>query len=734
MKKKSFVFLISLGLALSSFAAVPETLALLKPLPQQGQAATMSAQILTRHHYKAQPLDDAMSEKIFDRYLKSLDPEKLFFLQSDIDQFAAARTKMDDAIGTQDLATPFAMFNLYQKRAQERMIYARELLDGSFDFTEKESYRFSREKEPWIKTESEMRDLWRQRVKNDWLRLKLAGTSDKVIKTTLAKRYDNSLSRMNKLKSEDVFQLFMNAYAMSVEPHTNYLGPRASEAFDISMRLSLVGIGAVLQERDELITIRELVPGGPAARSGKLKVGDRIVGVGQGADSTPIDVIGWRLDDAVDLIRGKKDTVVVLNILPAAAGPDGKPQTLSLVRNKISMEQQSAKKSIMDIKQAATTRRIGVITLPTFYQDFEARARGDKDFKSVTRDVARLLAELKKEKVDGVMIDLRDNGGGSLAEAVELTSLFIGKGPVVQQRNSSGDIRVESESGATAAWDGPLAVLINRGSASASEIFAAAIQDYGRGIILGESSFGKGTVQTMINLDKMDRSVKLPGADKPKYGELKMTVAQFFRVNGGTTQLRGVSPDIGLASFSDNESFGESSYDNALPWVQIKPANYQVLGDMKELLPLLQIRHESRVAKDRDYQLLLDDIKDFNVQRKVKLVSLNEVERRAERDARALKTKEREAARLADKGKGDKKTTKAEQAAAKLAAQDDGLQANERSLADELAAEQARKDTRDVLLDEAAHVLGDAVDLLQSNLRLADQVTPGLARKNRAAQ
>ncbi|MBT9492807.1 MAG: carboxy terminal-processing peptidase [Paucibacter sp.] len=729
MKKTPYVFVLAMALALSSLAAAPEPLTLIKPLPQQAQAATMSAQILTRHHYKAQPLDDAMSEKIFDRYLKSLDPEKLFFLQSDIDQFAAARTRMDDAIGTQDLTTPFAMFNLYQKRAQERMLYARELLDGSFDFTENESYRFSREKEPWIKTEREMRDLWRQRVKNDWLRLKLAGTADKAIKTTLAKRYDNALTRMNKLKSEDVFQLFMNAYAMSVEPHTNYLGPRASENFDISMRLSLVGIGAVLQERDEMITIRELVPGGPAARSGKLKVGDRIVGVGQGAGATPQDVVGWRLDDAVDMIRGKKDTVVVLDILPANAGPDGKHQVISLVRNKISMEQQSAKKSILDIKQAATTRRIGVITLPTFYQDFEARAKGEKDFKSVTRDVARLLAELKKEKVDGVMIDLRDNGGGSLAEAVELTSLFIGKGPVVQQRNSSGDVRVESEAQASAAWDGPLAVLINRGSASASEIFAAAIQDYGRGIILGESSFGKGTVQTMVSLDKMAR------ADKAKYGELKMTVAQFFRVNGGTTQLRGVSPDIGLASFSDSEAYGESSFDNALPWVQIKPANYQALGDMKELLPLLQIRHESRTAKDRDYQLLLQDIKDFETQRKIKLVSLNEVERRAERDARSLKVKEREAARLAaDKGKGDKKVIKAELAAAKLAAQDDGLQANERSLSEELAAEKARKDSRDVLLDEAAHILGDAVDLLLSNVKLADQVNPGTARKNRTPQ
>ncbi len=720
---------IALAFAATTFAAAPTTAidsltnGELKPLQQQMQAAAMTAQFLTRFHYKAMPLDDAMSQQIFDRYLKSLDPEKLFFIQADINQFDYARTKMDDAINNQDLSTPFAMFNLYERRFQERMTYARELLKSDFDFKQNEGYRYLREKEPWPQTENDMRDLWRQRVKNDWLRLKLAGKDDKAIRTTLEKRYDYSLARSQKLKSEDVFQLFMNAYAMSIEPHTNYLGPKASEDFDISMKLSLVGIGAVLQERDELITIRELVPGGPAALSGKLKVGDRIVGVGQGANSTPVDVLGWRLDDAVALIRGNKDSVVLLDILPAEVGPDGKHKTVSLVRNKITLDQQAAKKSIIEIKVSDATRRIGVIALPTFYQDFEARRKGDKDFKSATRDVARLLAELKKEKVDSVLIDLRNNGGGSLSEAVELTSLFIGKGPVVQQRNSQGKINIESENGAKIAWDGSLGVLINRGSASASEIFAAAIQDYGRGLIIGESSFGKGTVQTMVNLDQIARS------DKAKFGELKMTVAQFFRVNGGTTQLRGVTPDLAFPSFSDPDSFGESSYENALPWVQIKPAEYETVGDMKDLIPLLQVRHEMRVSKNKEFQFLLDDIKEFTVLRDKKLISLNEIERKKERDTNEDKVKNREKLRLQDKLATSEKSDKAEKESEKPASQDDGLQANERSLSSELAAEKARKEAKDVLLDEAAYILGDAVDLLKSNQKLAERVISSFTKK-----
>ncbi len=717
---KNRLLWILLAIATASHAAVPAPSAppILAPLQQQAQAAALAAQVLTRHHYKAMPLDDAMSEKIFDRYLKTLDPEKLFFIQADIDKFAAARTQLDDAIYHEDLHIPFAIFNLFQRRVVERLAYAREILKQDHNFSRVETYQYERSKEPWPKSEDEARDLWRKRVKNDWLRLKLAGKDDKAIRETLAKRYGNSLARAYKSKSDDVFQVFMDAYAMSIEPHTDYLGPRASAEFDIAMRLSLVGIGAVLQERDEYTTIRELVPGGPAAQSAKLHVGDRIVGVGQGNDGPVTDVVGWRVDDVVTLIRGAKDSVVRLDILPADAGPDGQHKHIALVRNKISLEQQAAKKSIIRVKDGAVTRQVGVIVLPTFYQDFDARRRDDKNYKSATRDVAVLLEELKKDKVDAVLIDLRNNGGGSLDEAVELTGLFTGEGPVVQERNSQGNVRIDSSHDTTRAWDGPLGVLINRASASASEIFAAAIQDYGRGVIIGEPSFGKGTVQTLVNFDQMAHS------DKPKLGELKMTVAQFFRVNGGTTQLRGVTPDISFPTVSDTENFGESSYDNALPWTQIKAANYASAGNIASWLPSLQSRHTLRIASDKDFQYLLEDVARINAQRKKHVLSLNEADRRKERDLLEARLASRADSSGAD---GSNKKSAKEKSAAmkKIALQDLGLQADERSLSDELAAEKAQKDAKDVWLNEATHILSDEVDLSRGKTELAARIVNG---------
>jgi len=717
---KNRLLWILLAIATASHAAVPAPSAppILAPLQQQAQAAALAAQVLTRHHYKAMPLDDAMSEKIFDRYLKTLDPEKLFFIQADIDKFAAARTQLDDAIYHEDLHIPFAIFNLFQRRVVERLAYAREILKQDHNFSRVETYQYERSKEPWPKSEDEARDLWRKRVKNDWLRLKLAGKDDKMIRATLAKRYGNSLARAYKSKSDDVFQVFMDAYAMSIEPHTDYLGPRASAEFDIAMRLSLVGIGAVLQERDEYTTIRELVPGGPAAQSAKLHVGDRIVGVGQGNDGPVTDVVGWRVDDVVTLIRGAKDSVVRLDILPADAGPDGQHKHIALVRNKISLEQQAAKKSIIRVKDGAVTRQVGVIVLPTFYQDFDARRRDDKNYKSATRDVAVLLEELKKDKVDAVLIDLRNNGGGSLDEAVELTGLFTGEGPVVQERNSQGNVRIDSSHDTTRAWDGPLGVLINRASASASEIFAAAIQDYGRGVIIGEPSFGKGTVQTLVNFDQMAHS------DKPKLGELKMTVAQFFRVNGGTTQLRGVTPDISFPTVSDTENFGESSYDNALPWTQIKAANYASAGNIASWLPSLQSRHTLRIASDKDFQYLLEDVARINAQRKKHVLSLNEADRRKERDLLEARLASRADSSGAD---GSNKKSAKEKSAAmkKIALQDLGLQADERSLSDELAAEKAQKDAKDVWLNEATHILSDEVDLSKGKTELAARIVNG---------
>jgi carboxyl-terminal processing protease len=715
MRLKNSLLCVILAISTAAHALESGPPPVLSPMQQQAQAAHLSAQFLTRFHYKPVPLDDTLSAKVINRYIKSLDPEKFFFVQADIDQFTAENTKLDDAIYHEDLRIPFSIFNLYQQRIVERLTYARELLKQGFDFSQKEDYSFVRDKEPWPKSEAESRDLWRKRVKNDWLRLKLAGKKDQAIRDTLGKRYENSLARAYKYKSDDVFQIFMNAYATSIEPHTDYLGTSAAADFDISMKLSLVGIGAVLQERDDYTTIRELVAGGPAQLSGKLAVGDRIVGVAQGDKGAMTDVVGTRIDDVVKQIRGAKDTVVRLDILPADAGPDGKHKLISLVRNKISLEQQAAKKTILTIKNGDATRKVGVITLPAFYEDFDGRRKGDKNFRSASRDVAALLAELKKEKVDSVLMDLRNNGGGSLTEAVDLTGLFVGKGPIVQQRNARGDVNVEGDDIPAPAWTGPLAVLINRGSASASEIFAAAIQDYGRGVIIGEGSFGKGTVQTMVNLDELSHN------DKPKFGELKMTIAQFFRINGGTTQLRGVTPDISLPGFSDPESFGESSYDNALPWSQVKAADYTPVGDVKGLLPQIQSRHDTRVEKDKDFQRFQEDVAELNALRKKRVISLNETDRRNEMNLQEARLKARGKAGAGDSDSKDKDAADA----ADLNRQDDGLQANERSLSAELAAEKAQKSAKDVLLNEAAKILGDTSDLLKANPKFAMQPASG---------
>ncbi len=679
---------IFLAIAPSAYALESGSPPVLTPLPQQAQAAHLTSQFLERFHYKPVPLDDALSVKIMNRFIKSLDPDRVIFLQSDIDKFMASSTKIDDAIDQEDLNIPFSIFNLYEQRVVDRMSYARSLLKQKFDFSVQEDYTLSRDKEPWPRSEAESNDLWRKRVKSDWLRLKLAGKDDASIRDTLDKRYENSLERAYKYKNDDVFQTFMDAYTTSVDPHSDYFGATASAEFDISMKLSLVGIGAVLQERDDYTTIRELVAGGPAQLSGKLAVGDRIIGVGQGENGPVKEVVGTRLDEIVQMIRGAKGSVVRLDILPADAGPDAKHRLISLVRDKISLDKQAARKTVLSVKDGDATRKIGVITLPAFYEDFEARRKGDKDYRSASRDVAKLLGELKQDKVDGVLIDLRNNGGGSLSEAIDLTGLFVGKGPVVQQRDAGGAVEVESDDLPTPAWTGPVGVLINRGSASASEIFAAAIQDYGRGVIIGEPSFGKGTVQTVVNLDQVAHNLK------PKFGELKLTVAQFFRIDGGTTQLRGVTPDISLPGLSDLTTFGESSYDNALPWTQVKPAKYQPEGDIKALLPQLQSRHDARVKKDPDFQRFVDDVAVLKAQREKKVISLNEAERRKELAAQAD--------RLKSSGQINDGIDTGE---------DDGLQANERSLSADIAIEKARKNAKDVLLNEAAAILADEADL-----------------------
>lgn len=691
--KRIKISLVCLFLAgvLPAYALDVRSPTVLKPSPEQVQAAHLTAEFLSRFHYRPVPLDDALSARIMNRFIDSLDPDRLIFLQADVDKFLTSSKEIDDAIDRQDLTIPFSIFNVYQMRIIERMTFARGLLKQNFDFSKQEDFSTMRDKEPWPRSNEESDDLWRKRVKNDWLRLKLAGKDDATIRKTLDKRYENSIERTYKYKSDDAFQSFMAAYTTSVDPHTDYFGVKASAEFDISMKLSLVGIGAVLQERDDYTTIRELVAGGPAQSSGKLAVGDRIIGVGQGKDGPIKEVIGMRLDEVVQMIRGDKGSVVRLDILPADAGADGKHHVITLVRDKISLDKQAAKKTILPVKDGDVTRKIGVITLPAFYEDIQARRKGDKNYRSASRDVAKLIAELKQDKVDGVLVDLRNNGGGSLSEAIDLTGLFVGKGPVVQQRNANGEVKVESDNLPAPAWKGPMGVLINRGSASASEIFAAAMQDYGRGVVIGEPSFGKGTVQTVVDLDEVANN------PKPEYGELKFTVAQFFRVDGGTTQLRGVTPDISLPGLFDLKLVGESSFDNALPWSQVSAAKYKSSGEIKALLPKLQNLHDERVQKSREFQDFVEDVATLKAQREKTVISLNETVRRNEMTAQENRAKAR--------GKSnDGIDTQI----------DDGLQSNERSLSADLAIEKSRKNATDVLQNEAAAIVAD-LSVLQAS-------------------
>ncbi len=700
MRVKYFVFGLLLSVALPAYSQEAAPPPKLEPVPSQAQAANLSAQFLERYAYKPVALDDALSATVMNKFIKSLDPDRMLFMQADIDNFMKDSTNIDDAIASEDLEIPFDIFNVYTKRVVERMSYARSLLKENFDFTVDEDYPITREDAPWAQTEQQSHELWRKRVKNDWLRLKLAGQADASIRETLDKRYKNILDRVYPYKSDDVFQSFMAAYTTAVDPHTDYFGVSASAEFDISMKLSLVGIGAVLQERDGYTTIRELVGGGPAQLSGKLAVGDRIIGVGQGEDGAIKEVVGTRLDEVVQLIRGATGSVVRLDILPADAGDSAGHRVISLVRDKVSLEKQAAKKTVVPVTEGDVTRKIGVITLPTFYEDFDARRKGDKDYRSASRDVSKLLGELKQDKVDGVLIDLRDNGGGSLSEAIELTGLFIGKGPVVQQRDAQGTIKVESDDLSAPVWKGPVGVLINRGSASASEIFAAAIQDYGRGVVLGEPSFGKGTVQTVVDLDRA------AGNNKPELGQLKLTIAQFFRVDGGTTQLRGVTPDISLPGFSDPKALGESSYDNALPWTQIKPAKFVHDDHIAEFLPQLRSLHEARTKNDRDFQRFVEDVADLKAQREKRTISLNEAKRRSEMEATAARLKARQ-----------------QDGAGTVPEQDDGLQANERSISANLAIENARKNAKDVLQTESAAVVADVATMKNMKAEAKGQQT-----------
>lgn len=681
----------------------------LKPTPSEADAALISAKLLTRFHYDVRPLDSAMSAEIYDLYVKQLDPEKIFFSQQDMANFAKCRDKLGDAIWNRDLSAPFDIFNQYQLRAVDRMTYARNLLKKGFDLDSNDHYAVDRKEALRPKDEAELNDIWRKRTLNDWLRLKLAGRSDDDIRKVLDKRYAGYIERTKQLNSQDAFQIFMTAYANSTDPHTDYLGPRQSKEFDIELKLSVEGIGATLSSRDDYTQVAELIPGSPAMKSNRLHVGDYVLGVGQGANGAIVDVIGWRADDVVNLIRGRKDTTVRLEVAPEAKGVDGEHVLISLVRQKVINEQQAAQKKIIDINEGGVDRKIGVIELPTFYTDFGAHSEGDKNFKSATRDVAHLLGDLKAEHVQAVVIDLRNNGGGSLYEANELTGLFIDKGPTVQVRDAKGQIQAQGKDVATPmTWSGPLAVLVNRGTASASEIFSAAIQDYGRGLIIGSPTFGKGTVQTLIDLDKFAPDA---GAD---FGSLKMTIQEFFRINGGSTQLRGVTPDIAFPTNGEEKSYGESTYANALKWTQIPPADYQPVANIKAYLPQLEHMHTDRDAKSPAWRLTLDEIAQDKKLADRNSISLNLAQRQEEhRQLDAIIENFRARQKVIN---GDLSVTDDNL--------DDGLNANERSLAVQLKEQADAKKAPDPQLNEVAHILYDAISLINADSQLGSRVLP----------
>ncbi len=624
--KKITPLLIALSLLTASPAAWSKAMEIaldaLHPESDHLQTTRIITKVIDKYHYRAAPIDDDLSRAIFERYLEGLDPNKSYFTQRDVEHFSRYRDKLDDALNGAELKPAFEIFRVYRQRVDERIDRALKVLDGEFDFTLDESYRVDRSEDDWAKDHATLDELWRKRVKNDFLSLRLTGKEDAKIRETLGERYEGIKRRTHQLDADDVYQFFINAYTLSIEPHTSYMPPRDAENFDINMRLSLEGIGAVLRMEGEYTTVQRVIKGGPAAQSGELGSGDRIVGVGQDRKGDFEDVIGWRLQDVVDLIRGPKDSVVRLRVAPEKAGSDGPEKTITLVRNKIKLEDQAAKTRILEDMPGLGDLRIGIIEIPTFYRDFQGYSRGDANFKSTTRDVRHLLGELMEKKVDGVIVDLRGNGGGSLTEATELTGLFIPSGPVVQVRKSTGELDLEMDVDPEMVYQGPLAVIVDRSSASASEIFAAAIQDYGRGLVIGETTFGKGTVQQLVDLD---RFVFLGGSD---LGRLRLTMAQFYRVSGGSTQFKGVVPDIRFPTDIRHDKEGERSLDNALPWARIDPAKFQRTGSAD--FTRYTDKHRARAARDPGFLFLMEEEEALHEAREKHTVSLNEAERRRE--------------------------------------------------------------------------------------------------------
>ncbi|MEM6641359.1 MAG: carboxy terminal-processing peptidase [Bacteroidota bacterium] len=663
----ALALLSSLGISfgynsLSHQTSASDTLKILSPKKEHPSEAYVISNLLKTLHYRKLPFSDSVSSVIFTNYFESLDPNKADFYAADVAKFENQRFLLDQQIPNGELQFAFDVFTLYRLRALERIDYAFEFLNQGFDFTVDEKYDFDRNEASYPTTEAERKELWRKIIKNQALSYKLTGRDWEDTSKSLKRRYERIRKAIYQYNSEDVFQSYMNAYTNAYDPHTDYFSPPDAENFQIEMGLSLEGIGARLTQNLDYTEVAEIIPGGPAYKSKGIKKDDKIVGVAQGEDGEFLDVIGWRLDDVVAKIRGPKGSVVRLALLKADKGINALPDTLRLVRDKIKLEDQAAKSEMIPITEGNTTYNLGVITIPSFYLSFEDMRAGKEDYRSTTRDVRKLIKELQGQGMDGLMIDLRFNGGGALQEAIELTGLFIPDGPVVQVKNYNGrtDVYDDEDFGETF-YDGPLAVLVNRGSASASEIFSGAIQDYKRGVVLGESTFGKGTVQNILELEpqvlrNLDYSINqnlLAGnqsevdelvaiknlLDETNLGQVKMTLAKFYRVSGSSNQRVGIAPDIQFPSLYSAEDFGEASRENALPWDEIQGAKYSPVNAISdELLDHLSKLYLQDLSTDPDLRKLVEDVEKANEFRSRTSVSLNLEIREADQKEADLET------------------------------------------------------------------------------------------------
>lgn len=687
----ALVALLSLGTATlvtaDSPQATPNDLALaslaksswtaLEPLEVHPRTSLTIVEQLRHNHYLKKPLDDDISSQIFDKYLEMLDGGRSYFLNKDIAEMEKYRHSLDDALKRGDLEPAFQIFNQYQSRLVDRLEYLLEQLGDDFkkvDFSVDESIEIDRENKPWPSTQAEMNELWRKRLKAAALSMKLNGKTIEEINELLHKRYKNRLKQTKQTKSEDAFQLYVNAFAATYDPHTQYYSPRTSQTFNINMSLSLEGIGAVLSNQDEYTSVVRLVAAGPADKTGLIKPSDRIISVAQG-EGPLIDVVGWRLDDVVELIRGPKGTTVRLEVVPSES-ESGESKIVEIVRNTVKLEEQAAQKKLITLNRGGQDYKIGVVEVPTFYVDFKAIQEGDPNYKSTTRDVKNLIEELKVEGIDGLVVDLRNNGGGSLQEADSLTGLFIKSGPTVQVKSARRRPNIYSDTDDEVTWDGPMAVMVNRLSASASEIFAGAIQDYQRGIIIGSQTFGKGTVQTLVPLNR---------------GQLKITAAKFYRVSGQSTQHQGILPDVEFPEIYDIERIGESSLDDAMPWDMIQPAVYPSSDQIQPVLSEIVQRHNRRVQDDSDFAYLRALALKAKENSSKKFLSLNEEQRTKEKDADDEWRRQLENALRVSNG---------EKPYATVAEMDDALEAKANADEDEPADKDAMvKESGNVLLD-----------------------------------